>query len=109
MKVAIAVTNNRENAYLSEVFGRSAYFFLCSQDAPEILFLKNPYADAVGGAGIKIAQLLIEKKCDAVIAKNIGTQALHFLNAADIKVYQGLAAQCKENLLLLQEGNLPEQ
>ena len=101
MKLKIAVPANGENleATISPVFGRCPYFLIIEVENKEIKnfkAIKNPAAQAFGGAGIQAAQVIANEGVDTVICGNIGPNAFNALNQLGIKVYAGFSGVIKD-------------
>jgi predicted Fe-Mo cluster-binding NifX family protein len=89
MLTAVTIDSPIINSLISHNFGRCAFFILFDEEKNSTEILQNPFANTIGtGAGIQLAQLLIEKNVDSVITKQIGLGPLRLLISADIKVYQ---------------------
>ena len=87
MLIAISVNKPELLAELSDMFGRSKYFVIHNSTNNESEFLLNPFSSELGDAGIQSAQFLIERKIDALITKDIGSNSLRLFKSANIKVY----------------------
>jgi len=93
---------------VAEKFGRAPFIFLFNTEENSSEFLRNPYADLFGGAGIQTAQFIIEKNVSAVITVDIGPNPLRFLQSTNVKVYACLRKQIQEVLKEFLEEKLPE-
>ncbi len=99
MKIAVSVDTPEPGARVSFSFGRTSYFAICSTEKDEILFIKNPFSNVFGGAGIQAAQLLISHNIDLVVTGKIGKNAMRFLSFAGIRVVSRVEAtviECSE-------------
>jgi len=95
MKIAISSTIKDINGDVDEVFGRCPYFIVADFKNKKIgktEGIKNKSMDQTSGAGISTAQLLAEKKVNAVITGNIGPRALDVLKQFNVDVYFGEGA-----------------
>ena len=92
MKIAISSTTQNIDGKIDEVFGRCPYFIIAEvkdDKIGEVEAVKNESTDQASGAGISAAQLVAEKKVDAVITVNVGPRALDVLSQFNILVYTG--------------------
>ncbi len=87
MRIALAIEENKIESNLSEICGRSNFFLILDSQTKTQEIFPNPFASSYGGGGIQTARILIEKNCDVLITKMIGTQTLLFLESAAIKVF----------------------
>ncbi|MGD9604652.1 MAG: NifB/NifX family molybdenum-iron cluster-binding protein [Bacilli bacterium] len=106
MKVAIPVFDKSIEGNVYSVFGRSPYFAILSTEDDSIVFVKNTAENAVGGAGTKSSQILLDQHVDAIISYQIGENALSLLQLADIAIYQAQKGTIKEHINLLKNNQL---
>jgi predicted Fe-Mo cluster-binding NifX family protein len=87
MLIAITSEGESPDSLVAEKLGRTPFlaFYDTANNAFE--FLRNPYINTCGGAGIQIAQLIIENNATAVITSYIGKHSFRILKAADIEIY----------------------
>ena len=106
MLTAITTDSPVLNSIISRNFGRSRFFILFDEDKNSIEIIPNPFAQTLGGAGIQLAQLLIEKSVDSVITNQLGANPLRLLISAGIKVYQCAGITALNAVDLLAENKL---
>ncbi|NMA18656.1 MAG: dinitrogenase iron-molybdenum cofactor biosynthesis protein [Clostridiaceae bacterium] len=106
MKIAIPMDENKLESNVSESFGRAAYILIYDQETNESLFFDNESAESRGGAGIKTAQMVIDKGAGILLAQRLGQNAADVLKAAGLKVYKTIDGSAKENLEAFVTGNL---
>ncbi len=104
MKVMIPMDEDRQNVCVS--FGRAPFFMLHDIDTNETIFLKNPAADAAGGAGTKSAQFVVDHGADAIITVRCGENAAEVCNAAEIAIYKANGTDANANLAAWKENKL---
>ena len=102
MKIAIPLDENKTDVCVS--FGR-APFFLFSENGTDTI-LKNPAAQAQGGAGIQAAQFLVDQGAEVLITVRCGQNAADVFKAAQMKVYKAVSIAAKANITALAEGRL---
>lgn len=88
MKVAITTSTPRFNTQLEPRFGRCAYFVIIDTETHDWESIKNPAADAMGGAGTQAAQFLSDHGVQAVISGDFGPNAHATLEAAGVKMFR---------------------
>lgn len=106
MKVIIPVESKCLNAPICPSFGRTPLFVLFNTENDEHEFIDNTAAASQGGAGIKAAQILVDKGAEALITYRCGENAAEVLNPAGIKMYKAQDGTVEENIAKLKEGKL---
>ena len=106
MKIMIPVDDSRESVCVS--FGRAPYFLIHNTETGTSELIENSAAEAQGGAGIKAAQLVVDKGADALVTIRCGQNAADVFKAADIAIYRADGTSAAENLKALSEGKLSE-
>jgi len=84
MKIAIASTGKSMTDKVSSVCGR-AQNFLIFEDKELIEVLENPFKVGGGGAGVSVAQMLIEKKVNVVVCGKFGPNVIAWLEKENVK------------------------
>jgi len=84
MKIAIASTGKSIEDKVSLVCGR-AQNFLIFEDNNLIETLDNPFKVGGGGAGVSVAQMLIEKNIEFVVCGKFGPNVLAWLEKENVK------------------------
>ncbi|MFA6596381.1 MAG: NifB/NifX family molybdenum-iron cluster-binding protein [Ignavibacteriaceae bacterium] len=104
----IAITSERMdlNSFVAEKFGRTPFIIFYDTEKNTFEFLRNPYANIFGGAGIQTAQFMIEKNAVAVITTEIGIHPLRLLESANVLIYSCTKKQVKEIVNQFVAGNL---
>ena len=87
MKVAITASEPQFEAELEPRFGRCAYFLIVDTETQDWKPMKNPAAEAMGGAGPQAAQFLADNEVEAVISGEFGPNAYTALEAAGVRMY----------------------
>ena len=107
MKVAIPVDGNDMETNVCISFGRAPNFLIYDTETKESLFLENIAAESQGGAGIKAAQLLVDRNVDALLTPRCGENAAEVIQAAAIIIYKTAGSSVKENIHAFVSGTLP--
>ena len=108
MKIAISSQGEDLEAIVDPRFGRCAYFIIYDTETKETEVLSNPALDAMGGAGIQAAQVIVDKGVEVVITGNVGPNAFQTLNQAKIKIFGGASGIIKNSLKKFENGELNE-
>ena len=86
MIIAVPVYDDDKTVCLS--FGRTPEFLFFDTEANEKKYIKNPAADAAGGAGIKAAQFIVDEKIDVLLTPRLGQNAADVLTGAEVELYK---------------------
>jgi predicted Fe-Mo cluster-binding NifX family protein len=88
MKVFIAIDSNNDlDSPLGNRFGRAQYFLIYDTIEDRIESIQeNTFKDEAQGVGIKVASLVMEKGCGAVIGPQPGPKMVEILAKAGIKL-----------------------
>jgi len=106
MLIAITSESMDLNSSVAEKFGRTPFIIFYDTEKNTFEFLRNPYANIFGEAGIQTAQFMIEKNAGAVITPEIGIHPLRLLESANVKVYSCAKEQVEEIVNQFVEGRL---
>ena len=82
-------------------FGRTPYYLIYDTNTKKSEFIDNSVATSPGGAGIKAAQILVDKKADIVITPRCGENAANVLKSADIKIFKSNGSSIKGNIAFI--------
>jgi len=96
MKIGISSTGTSLESNVDMRFGRCPYFIIYDTESNDFEHIENQSRQAMGGAGIQAAQMIIDKKVGAVITGNVGPNAYRVLSSANIKVYSGITGTVKD-------------
>jgi predicted Fe-Mo cluster-binding NifX family protein len=108
MRVAVTALGTDLDNATSPVFGRCPAFAIVDTETLECEGVPNPAVAAGGGAGVQAAQLVIDRKAEAVLSHNVGPNAFAALQAAGIKVYRIDGGTVRQAVEALAAGGLPE-
>ena len=91
MKICFPSTGPDLQSKIDSRFGRCPYFLIIDSDRGELIkSIPNTGVQASRGAGVTAGQIIVDEAVDAVVAGNIGPNAMMVLNQAGIKVYSGV-------------------
>lgn len=103
MKVCITAAGSEISSDSDPRFGRCRYFIFADSESGELEAFENEAASG-GGAGVKAAGFVAQKKPDCVVTGNIGPNAFSALKAAGIDVYTGCSGKVAGVLKALKAG-----
>ncbi len=106
MKLAIPVDEKDINSNVCISFGRTPYFMIYDTESKEAEFFDNEAASSPGGAGIKAAQSLVDKKIDVLLTPRCGGNAADVINGANVKMYKTSTESIKTNIENFEAGKL---
>ncbi len=87
MKIGMALMEKNIEKDINQTFARAPYFAIYDSETKEVIYFDNSAKEASGGAGIKAAQFLVDKKIDSIISYRLGENAVQVLSKADIKLF----------------------
>ena len=87
MRIAITASEGGLDAPASPVFGRCPIYAFVDTETMRLETAENPAVSASRGAGIRAAMFVIEHGAQAVLAKNMGTNAFDVFWIAGVPVY----------------------
>lgn len=96
MRVGVLSEGDELTSYVSDDFGHAPYFLIVDYDTLDYEVVKNEFADAEG-AGMKVANAIVDIGVDAVITGGIGSHGYNILTKAGIKVSfdeEGTVEEC---------------
>jgi predicted Fe-Mo cluster-binding NifX family protein len=108
MKVCLSSTGDNLDAQIDTRFGRCRYFLFVDTDSMEVEAVDNANIASAGGAGIRSAQVIVDKEATVLLTGNVGPNAFDVLNAAGVKIYSGMSGSAKEAIEKLKSGELKE-
>ena len=109
MKICISATGDNLDASLDPRFGRALYFLIIDNKGKLIKAIKNTGIQAMRGAGITAAQIIVKEKVNVVITGNIGPNAAMVLGNSGVRVFLGNPAMDVRDVFQeYQKGKLQE-
>jgi predicted Fe-Mo cluster-binding NifX family protein len=105
-KVCISATGNSIDSQIDPKFGRCAYFIIADADTMDYQSLRNSAYDSPHGAGIQAAQVVVNKRVQAVITGMVGPNAHRVLSAAGIEIITGVSGTVRDAIQTYKTGQL---
>lgn len=106
LKVAVAAQGQGLDSPVDMRFGRAPFFLVVDSETLDYEVITNPAVQAPGGAGIQTVQLLVRSGVGAVVAGNVGPNAMSALRAAGVQVLAARGATVRENVQAFLRGEL---
>jgi predicted Fe-Mo cluster-binding NifX family protein len=98
MLIAIPLNEMNNEDGICPSFGRAPYYLIYETDSKINTFIENTAANSQGGAGIKAAQLLIDRKIDVLITPRCGENAAEALKSAGVHIFKSVGDSVNENI-----------
>lgn len=102
MKLAIPLDENKTD--VCQVLARAPYFLFWANGTE--LIVENPAAAAEGGAGVKVAQFLVDSDIGALITPRCGENAAEIFKLADINLYESANKAAADDIAAYEAGTL---
>ncbi|HPG92332.1 MAG TPA: NifB/NifX family molybdenum-iron cluster-binding protein [Clostridia bacterium] len=106
MKIAVPVNDNNTKTEICPSFGRTPFYMIKDTVSNAFDFIVNEAAESIGGAGIKAAQLLLDKNVEIVLTPRCGENSAKVLADASVKLYRTQGNSAMENFDLYEKGKL---
>jgi len=106
MRIVIPVDNKNLESSVCISFGRTPYFLIYDTQTKESVFVDNSAAASQGGAGIKAAQLVVDRKVEVLLTPRCGENAAEVIKAANIKIYKTGSGSVEDNIHEFSQGKL---
>ncbi len=105
--VALTVASPSLDERVDSRFGRAAYLLFVDPKTMTWDSVANPGKDDGSGAGIRVAQLLSDRKVTDVISGHFGPKAKDALDLAEIRLHHcGSRTTAREAVVLMNSGKL---
>ncbi len=86
MKIGVLAEGDTLDSYVAEDFGHAPFFLIVDMDTLDYTVIENEHRNAAYGAGMLVADAIVDLGVDAVITGGIGHHGYDKLTAAGIKV-----------------------
>ncbi len=104
MKICITSEGDKLNSMVDPRFGRCKYFIFYDLGKEEYEAVQNPNIEAMGGAGIQSAQLVVEKNAKVVLTGKVGPNAHQTLKTAKIEIISDVSGTVEDAIVKYKEG-----
>ena len=107
MKIALSISSPHIDAPLDQRFGRASHFLIVESESQAVSYIDNAeQKEASQGAGIQVAQMLVQAGVKAIITGHCGPKAFLVLTQNDIAVYATIMTSATEALKCFESGQL---
>ncbi|WP_353893655.1 NifB/NifX family molybdenum-iron cluster-binding protein [Proteinivorax hydrogeniformans] len=106
MKIVMPMEEKSLKGSVCDSFGRAPYFLIYDTETKNENFFESVASRTQGGAGVMTAQIITDKKVDAVITPRCGEKAANVLKAAKIEIFKSNSPIAQENIESFQENKL---
>ena len=86
MKFGVLTEGDSLDSFIADDFGHAPYFLIVDPETMDYEVVKNEFANALEGAGMKVADAIVGMGVDVVITGGIGPHGYDRLTKAGIKV-----------------------
>lgn len=93
MKLCITATGPDLDSVTDLSFGRAPWLLIVDTDSLNVEAVENSSAAARQGAGIAATQLIVDHGAEALLTGRVGPKARAALDAAGVRIYEGLARE----------------
>ena len=92
-KICFSSSGKDLNAELDPKFGRALYFLIVDTETSTIDVIENPNREAIQGAGIQTAQLILNKDVSIIVTGQVGPNARSILESANVHLIEGASGK----------------
>ena len=89
MKIAIASVSKDKNSNISEVAGRSKYYFIFDKSGEFLEVINNPFSVGGGGAGYGVAKMMADKNVSTIVAEKFGPKMIDAMDERKLTYLTG--------------------
>ncbi len=98
MRIAIPTEEKHLDAGLSPILGRAPYILLYNTMTKESEFLDNRAVASQNGAGMRVAQVIIDHGMKVLLTPSCGENIEKILHHAEVLVYQSIPGTARQNI-----------
>ena len=107
MKIAIPMDEKGLDSPVCASFGRAPYFLIYSTATNEEEYLDNAAVASQGGAGVRAAQVIVDRGVKALLTPRCGENAEKVLRAGEVLVYRSKEGSARANIEAFAAESLP--
>src|SRR5690554_6330075 len=108
MKIAISAQKPGLDGEVDPRFGRARWIVTYDLGSGTVESIDNTEnLNATQGAGIKVAELVVERGCEAVLTGHLGPKAFDVLHAAGVSGFNNAFGTVRQAVEAYQKGDLP--
>lgn len=87
MKIAIPSTGKEPTSPISDTLGRAPFIVIYDSISEKYNSIKNPGFQLQDGSGLKASKIILEKKADALLTREIGRKSYSVLLKDHVKIH----------------------
>lgn len=87
MKIAIPSTGNELTSPISDTLGRAPFMIIYDTSSGEYGSFANPGFQMHDGSGLKASEIILEKKAEALLTREIGRKSYSVLLKDHVKIH----------------------
>jgi predicted Fe-Mo cluster-binding NifX family protein len=107
MKIAVSALEPGLDSMVDPRFGRARWIVIYDTENERVESIDNrDNLNAVQGAGIKVAELVVEKGCQVVLTGHLGPKAFNVLKASNVKGYNNASSTVRKAIEAFKRGEL---
>jgi predicted Fe-Mo cluster-binding NifX family protein len=96
MLIAVTAKTADVDSEVDPRFGRAAFFHIIDTETHSMKVIENSQnVNAVQGAGIQAAQIVVDNKIEVLLTGHCGPKAFQVLNSAGVKIVVGIDGRVK--------------
>jgi predicted Fe-Mo cluster-binding NifX family protein len=103
-KICLTASDKTMDSKIDPRFGRAAYFHILDPSSRQIEIVTNPNLEEAHGAGIKTAQMLVDRGVRIILTGRVGPKADQVLQAAGVQVIGVTGGTIREAIQNLARG-----
>ena len=108
-KICITAVGPKLSSATDPRFGRCGYFLIIDEKGKLLKAIPNEGVQAMRGAGVTAAQIVVDQGVKIVITGNVGPNAYMVLSQSGIKIFPGVFnMSAKQAFELYEQGKLRE-
>lgn len=109
MKIAVSAQKPGLDSEVDPRFGRARWIVIYDMESGEVESLDNTEnLNAIQGAGIKVAELVVEKECQVVLTGHLGPKAFGVLKASGVRGFNNASGTVRQAIEDFKRGDLEE-
>jgi len=86
MKIAIPSTSDTLTSLVSDTLGRAPFLIFYDSSTGEYNSVENPGLQIQDGSGLKASEIILEKRADVLLTREIGRKSYSALQKEHIKI-----------------------
>jgi len=86
MKIAIPSTSDTLTSLISDTLGRAPFLIFYDSSTGEYNSVENPGFQIQDGSGLKASEIILEKRADVLLTREIGRKSYSALQKEHIKI-----------------------